>query len=53
MEMENGNPCSQCFAYSVYHSMAWVSEIMQKFEQKIIFINDDALWIDDEMQHGI
>ena len=34
--------------YSVYTLWIWVAEIMQKFERKTIFIDDDALWIDDE-----
>ena len=43
-EMEN---LQAMLYYSVYTLWIWVSEIMQKFERKTIFIGDDALWIDD------
>ena len=44
-EMEN---LQAMLYYSVYTQWIWVAEIMQKFERKTIFIDDDALWIDDE-----
>ena len=42
--MENLQAMLRLLSKSLY---GLVSEIMQKFEQKIIFIDDDALWIDD------
>ena len=48
-EMENLQAMLRLLSKSLY---GLVSEIMQKFEQKLIFI-DDALWIDDEMRCGI
>ena len=40
--------CKQCFNYSVCYSMAWMSEIMQRFERKIILryglVMENALW---------
>ena len=51
MEMKNEmkwKTCRQCFTYSVNQSMAGlVSEITQKFEQKILFIGDGDMWIGD------
>ena len=43
-EMENLQAMLRLLSKSLY---GLVSEIMQKFERKIIFMNDDALWIDD------
>ena len=43
-EMENLQAMLRLLSKSIY---GLVSEIMQKFERKIIFIDDDALWIDD------
>ena len=45
MDMEKLQTMRQLLSLSLY---GLVSEIMQKFERKIIFINDDdALWIGD------
>ena len=43
-EMENLHAMLRLLSKSLY---GLVSEIMQKFVRKIIFIDDDALWIDD------
>ena len=43
-KMENLQAMLRLLSKSLY---GLVSEIMQKFERKIIFIDDDALWIDD------
>ena len=45
MEMENLQAMLRLLSKSLY---GLVLEIMQKFERKTIFIDDDALWIDDE-----
>ena len=44
-EMENLKAMLRLLSKSLY---GLVSEIMQKFERKTIFLDDDALWIDDE-----
>ena len=44
-EMKNLQAMLRLHSKSLY---GLVSEIMQKFERKILFIDDDALWIDDE-----
>ena len=43
-EMENLQAMLCLLSKSLY---GLVLEIMQKFERKTIFIDDDALWIDD------
>ena len=43
-EVENLQAMLRLLSKSLY---GLVSEIMQQFERKIIFIDDDALWIDD------
>ena len=50
LEMENRDEIRKLAGNALLLSISLyglVSEIMQKFERKIIFIDDDALWIDD------